>query len=222
MRKQPLVTGKHYHIYTKTIAGFKIFNQRDDFLRLRNILRFAQSVDALTPLSQLLSLKTKEADRRREGILSSEKQVEIIAYCIMPTHVHFFLKQLREEGISRFMNRTLLSYTRFFNLKHKRKGPLWESRFQSVPIENDTQAIHLTRYIHLNPATAGLVKSPDEWEFSSYHEYICEDEPEEGICKYKDLFDLKVGEYKKFVSDRAGYQRELARIKGLILETDFN
>ena len=222
MKREPLATGEHYHIYTKTIAGFKVFNHRDDFLRLRNILRFAQSADSLTPLSQLLTLKTKEADRRRSIVLGCEKQVQIIAYCVMPTHLHFFLKQLRLGGISRFMNRVLLSYTRFFNLKHKRKGPLWESRFQNVRVEEDSQALHLTRYIHLNPATAGLVERPDEWEFSSYHEYAGDNKGQERLCEYKHLFDLRPEAYKKFVCDRIGYQRELAQIKSLLLETDFN
>ena len=61
--------------------------------------------------------------------------VEIIAYCIMPTHFHLVVKQLKEDGISFFIQQILNSYSRYFNIKTKRKGPLWEGRFQNVIIE---------------------------------------------------------------------------------------
>ena len=70
------------------------------------------------------------------------------------------------------MRRLLNSYTRYFNEKIKRKGPLWEGRFKKVLVNSDEQLLHLTRYVHLNPVSAGIVEKPEDWPCSSYREYI--------------------------------------------------
>jgi putative transposase len=78
----------------------------------------------------------------------------------MPTHIHLVLRQLKDGGISKFMSNILNSYSRYFNIKHNRKGPLWEGRFRKVLVGSDEQLLHLTRYVHLNPVTACLVDKP--------------------------------------------------------------
>lgn len=144
------------------------------------------------------------------------KIVQIIAYCLMPTHIHLILKQLSPSGISIFMSNVLNSYTRYFNVKHKRKGPLWESKFQNVLVNKDEQLLHLTRYIHLNPTSASLANKPQGWEFSSYNEYL--GSTNYPICQFDDLLNIQSAEYKKFAQDRIAYQRELAIIKKQLID----
>ena len=91
-------------------------------------------------------------------------------------------------------------------------------RFKSVLVSKDEQLLHLTRYIHLNPTSAGLVKYPEKWSFSSYNEYINNTETQGKICKFDNLFSISPKEYKKFVSDRKLYQKEISRIKKLLIE----
>ncbi|MCM8805033.1 MAG: transposase, partial [Candidatus Omnitrophica bacterium] len=152
----------------------------------------------------------------KENLYKGEKIVKIIAYCLMPTHIHLIIFNETEKGVSIFMKNVLDSYTRYFNTKIKRKGPLWESRFKVVVIENDEQLLHLTRYIHLNPVTAYLVEKPEDWEFSSYKEYL--NLMDKNICEFQDIIEIKENEYKKFVEDRISYQRELAKIKKLTFD----
>ena len=135
----------------------------------------------------------------------------------MPTHLHLILKQITDGGISKYVSRVLNSYTRYFNLIHRRTGPLWSGRFKSVLVAENDQLLHLTRYIHLNPTSAGLVKKPDDWQFSSYKEYV-HDKSVKGICKFDNIIDLKSSQYKKFVADRQGYQKELSKIKQILIE----
>jgi putative transposase len=116
------------------------------------------------------------------------------------------------------MSTILNSYTRYFNTKHKRKGPLWESRFKSVLVETDEQLLHLTRYIHLNPVTAFLVDKPEEWKASSYNEYLLKVSGSDRTCNYDGILDIEPSSYRKFVEDRISYQRELAKIKELLIE----
>jgi putative transposase len=98
----------------------------------------------------------------------NEQLVEVVAYCIMQTHFHLILKQVTEDGIAKFMGRILNGYSRYFNSLHSRVGPLWTGRFKNVLIRNDEHLLHLTRYIHLNPVSAGLVTKPEDWDYSSY------------------------------------------------------
>ena len=165
------------------------------------------------------NLSDQELREKLKGLIEEkDKLVDIVAYSLMPTHIHFILKQLDDAGISRFMSNLLNSYTRYFNLTHGRKGPLWQGRFMSILVERDSQLLHLTRYVHLNPTTAGIVNRPEDWSYSSYREYLKTIPPEEQMCAYADLIDLSPQDYRKFVEDRISYQKELAVIKHLTLE----
>jgi len=226
MRKDLLVTGEIYHVFNKSIAEYKIFNNDPEFLRMINVICYYQREKPAIKFSDFI--RSPEAKQnhpkpmdhfppRRWERGNKEKLVEVIAYCIMPTHLHLTLKQLKENGVSTFMSNILNSYARYFNTKHERKGPLWEGRFKSVSVETDEQLLHLTRYIHLNPATACLVDKPEEWPVSSYREYLSRTDNSR-ICKYDDILDIKPKDYKEFVEDRISYQRELAKIKHLFLD----
>ena len=148
----------------------------------------------------------------------NERCVDIFAYCLMPTHIHLLVRQRKDEGISRFMANVLNSYTRYFNVKIHRKGPLRQGRFKSVRVQTEEQLYHLTRYIHLNPVTAGLVDSPEEWFSSSYAEYVQRGDGRSRVCHFEDLLHISVDEYIEFVKDQIAYQRELARVKHFLLE----
>lgn len=221
-RKEKIVSGNVYHIFNKSIADFKIFNKDIEFLRIKNIIKYYQIQNMPFKFSRFMESETVKKDGFDSNFISlsqsKEKLVQIIAYCIMPTHLHLILKQLKENGISIFMGNVLNSYTRYFNTKYKRKGPLWEGRFKNVPVETDEQLVHLTRYIHLNPVTAYLVNKPEEWLASSYKEYLSDVNSEDRVCEYDDILDVTPSFYRKFVEDRVSYQRELAKIKGLFLE----
>ncbi len=214
MRKDFLVNDQVYHICTKSIAGYKIFNNDEEYVRMIDLIRYYQIKNDLSLSAFMRSrlvgqfgfdnaLFTISKDR--------EKLVHIIAYCIMPTHIHLVLKQLKENGVSKYVADILNGYTRYFNTKHCRKGPLWEGRFKNVLVESDEQLLHLTRYQHLNPVTAGLVKEPEDWSFSSYDEYLGKDVI--SFCDFNSLMDIQPKQYQKFVSSRINDQKDLAIIK---------
>jgi putative transposase len=204
MRKNPLITSQAYHIFTRSIANFQIFNNENEFSRMLDVICYYQRAKPKIKFSKFIQLGQEFQLNRKECFSGKDKLVEIVAYCFMPTHLHLILKQLKENGISIFMNHVLNSYTRYFNTKHGRKGPLWEARFKSVLVESDEYLIHLTRYIHLNPATAMFVDKPENWKFSSYKEYLSVAHTDK-ICKYDELLDVIPCSYKSFVEDRISY-----------------
>ncbi|MDP2922405.1 MAG: transposase [Candidatus Omnitrophota bacterium] len=217
MRKDLLVVGEVYHIFTRSIADFKIFNNDDEFSRMLGVIKYYQCEKPAVKFSRFITLEENMQNNIRKDLSSEkEKLVTIIAYCLMPTHLHLILKQLKQNGISIFMSNILNSYTRYFNTKHKRKGPLWEARFKSVLVEKDEYLSHLTRYIHLNPVTASLIDKPEDWFASSYREYI--EKNAEKICQYDDVLQANPISYKQFVDNRISYQRELAKIKQYLFD----
>lgn len=211
-----------YHVFNKSIAGYKIFNMRSDYLRMRDLCRYYQRCSPPVKFSRYKKYLSLHRLQQREvfppHFSSGENIVRIVAYCFMPTHIHFILQPMIENGISIFVAKILNSYTRYFNLKHKRKGPLWEGRTKKILVKTQEQLVHLTRYIHLNPVTGYLVERPQDWEFSSYLEYLNLIPNEECICTFGDLLEINPQTYREFVEDRISYQRELAKIKALLIE----
>jgi len=216
-RQIPLVNAEIYHIFSRSIAEYKIFNSQHDYSRMLQMLQYYQ-MDPDSSFSYFITLDSVSKNGFKiyldEVTQDKEKLVQIIAFCLMPTHLHLVLKQLQDDGISKYFGNILNSYTRYFNSRHKRKGPLWEAKFKNILVSQNEQLLHLTRYIHLNPVTAHFVNKPEDWEYSSYREYIGEG----GACDYSDILDITPQTYKKFVNDRISYQRELAKIKAIILD----
>lgn len=217
VKMMKLITGQTYHVLNKSIARFKIYNNRSEFYRMLERAIFYQKKTS-ERFANFEKRKNYKNELQEFANYDKSKIVEIIAYCFMPTHFHFILKQLKDNGISRYLNNTLNSYTHYFNNKYKRKGPLWQGRTKKILVESDEQLLHLTRYIHLNPTTSYLVDKPEDWTYSSYNEYINNSDVSIKICKYDDVLDINANEYKEFVEDIINYQRELGKIKRKLLE----
>ncbi len=220
MRKYPLVTNEFYHIVNRSIAKFKVFNNDNDYQRMINLIYYYQNGKTAISYSRYIQLP----DNLQKTILKNLRKnkqdqiVRIVAYCLMPTHIHLLLQQKQDNGIQWYMSNILNGYSRFFNIAHKRKGPLWESRFKNILVDNDSQLLHLTRYIHLNPSSANITKKPEDWKWSSYDEYLTRKDSVNSISNHYDIINLKPGEYRHFVEDRIHYQKQLSEIKYLTLE----
>lgn len=100
----------------------------------------------------------------------SSKTASVLAYCLMPNHYHLLVRLLSSD-FSETMQQFGTSFTKAINKRFDRAGPLFQSRFKAIHVEREEYLVHLSHYIHLNPVVAGLVKSPADWEFSSYREY---------------------------------------------------
>jgi len=215
-RKQALETGEFYHIYTRSIAKYEIFQNESDYHRLKKLLSLCRLKEFKYKYSFFNRLIPSTQDRILKTISGELKLVQIISYCIMPTHLHLILKQNEKDGISKYMSRVLNCYSRYFNSKYSRTGPLWSGRFKNNLVNTTEQLLHLTRYVHLNPCSANIVNKPEDWGHSSYCEYV-EAEPDR-ICDYSGLFEIDPENYREFVCDRISFQRELSKIKKILIE----
>ncbi|MFA5143652.1 MAG: transposase [Candidatus Omnitrophota bacterium] len=211
IREIPLFMDGLYHVYNKSIADFKIFNNENDYRLILDLIRFYLHDKSPCTFREFRKI-CADAKAKDEFLASnpSPQCTNLVCYCIMPTHIHLVLKEVRQDGISNYMRHILNSYSRYFNIKYERKGPLWENRFGNVLIKNDEQLLHLTRYLHLNPVTAYLVENPEDWKYSSFKEYIGSIDSHEKICNFGEYLTLDSTSYEKFVKENIEYQRQTA------------
>lgn len=219
-RKVPLVTNEVYHSLNRAVASQCIFNRQADYLRFIGITNYYRFAKPQLSYSHYLELPTELREQYLKVHMQKPVNVEILAFCIMPNHFHFLLKQKIENGISDFMRNLQNSYATYFNKKNNRSGGVFQSMFKAVRVETNSQLVHVSRYIHLNPTSAHLLRIADlaEYEWSSLKNYIQGrkfDFVSTGLVL--SLFKSKM-DYFKFVLDQADYQRRLQDIKHLMLE----
>lgn len=94
----------------------------------------------------------------------------LLAYCLMPNHFHLVL-EVEQGDLPKGMHGLQMSYAKAVNQELGRVGPLFQGTYHARAVDTDEQLLHLTRYLHLNPVRAGLVKQPDQWPYSSYRAY---------------------------------------------------
>ena len=98
--------------------------------------------------------------------------ISIIAYCLMPNHYHFLVRQDGEIPAGELPKRVFGGYSRAVNRRYGWSGTLFEGRFQARHVKSDDYLRHLCRYIHANPVKDGMVEHPEEWIYSNYPEWI--------------------------------------------------
>jgi putative transposase len=144
MRKQPLVADHFYHIYNRGVNRSPIFFQTENwYFFLR---------------------------RMRQYFIST--RADLLAYSLMPNHFHLLIQVKCSDFGREVMQPLLVSYTKAINKRMNRAGPLFQGPFQARCLKEDGDLLNLSGYIHLNPVTAGLVATPEQWEFSSYKDYL--------------------------------------------------
>lgn len=197
MREVAFADNEHYHIFNRGVDKRTIFEDEDDHYRFLHGLYEFNDKNLTAPFIQRIgkrlptaTYKTLREKISKEKNVKREKLVDILSFCLMPNHYHLILKQLQENGISKFMHKLGTGYTNFFNLKNERKGSLFQGPFKAVYVKDDTQMMHLSRYIQvLNPGELaepkireGIIRSADglqdflkNYKWSSYSDYIGED-----------------------------------------------
>jgi putative transposase len=128
-----------YHVNGKAVDGVRLF--RDEVDRLR-----------------FLELLIEQAHRSDWCILG---------YCLMTTHYHLILR-LRDLTLSSGFQRMNSLYARRYNMRHERRGALWQRRFFDSIVETDEHLYETIRYVALNPIRANMCATPEDWPWSNY------------------------------------------------------
>ena len=219
-RKLVFRDGEIYHVFNRGVDRRSVFTNTKEFERAKNLARFYRHKNTPVRFSQVIQQPQDIRDQILNDLYKSERLVDILAFCIMPNHFHFLLKQNSKKGIPIFMANFTNAYTKYFNTKHKRFGPLLEGIFKAVFIESDEQLLHVSRYIHLNPATSSIIEESQlsSYGWSSYPEYLFLSQDD--IAQKKLILDMfkSTKKYQEFVVNQIDYGKQLEAIKHLILE----
>lgn len=141
--KRPHYPNAVYHVMGRGNGGQPIFRNDDD---------------------RLVFLGLLEDVTRKTGC-------RVLFLCLMGNHFHLVL-QVGNVPLSAVMQRFLCRYSRHFNIVHKRRGHVFQSRFKAKLCSKNAYLITLIRYIVNNPVKAGLVRHPLDWPWSSHRQYL--------------------------------------------------
>lgn len=132
-----------YHIMLRGVNGQQIFEDQEDCDKFLQVLKDCKAIS----------------------------RFKLFAYCLMGNHIHILLQEV-EEPIELLMKRIATRFVYWYNIKYQRAGHLFQDRFKSEPVENDSYFLTVLRYIHQNPVRAGICKNVSTYENSSYNEYF--------------------------------------------------
>lgn len=241
-RKIELVTEEYYHICNRGTDKREVFSCDEDYLRFLNNCRKFNAM-AQTPATAQTPgvLRTPGV----EGVeVEPDKLVEIIAYCLNHNHYHLILKQLTQGGISEFMHRITMGYSKYYNVKNNRSGVLFQGPFKSAHIDTNEYFLYVSAYVNMNhfihgyetfstpgvrqaktlptPGVEGVdgvedaVENP--WKFSSLPDYL--GRRRGTLCDKNPILDQfeDVEDYKKFVIDNGLYLKNKKEMEKYILE----
>lgn len=142
-------------------------------------------------------------DEDREKFIDILKKTKLISqfqlygYCLMDNYVHLLLKESLED-LSKIMKRIGIAYVYWYNKKYERSGPLFQDRFKSQNIEQDSYFLGVLRYIHQHPLKTQIVAEMSAYAWTSYHAYSEKDTENIGLID------------SDFVLGMFGVEREVA------------
>lgn len=198
MRKVPFVKDEYYHIYNRGVDKRRVFMNEEDFKRF---IRSIKEFNSREPIGSIY-LNSIEKHKLKRSTSQSLKLVEIVAYCLIPNHYHFILKENDEGGVSEFMKRLGGGYTKYFNKKYKRSGALFQGKFKSTHIRTDGKLWEFSAYINLNHKIHSrkypLRRPTSQW--SSWGEYVGKVSKKNSICEKSIILShfRSKRDYKKF------------------------
>ena len=149
--------GGYYHIYNKGVEGRDIFMEERDRWRFLQALALFRSEENHEKTLWNLERKEEGANMRSLEELLSDKNdellVKVMADCLMNNHYHLILKEVAEDGISKFMQKFATGYTMYFNRKYDRSGGLFKGGYKFKKVDSDLYLQYLLVYINVvNPA----------------------------------------------------------------------
>ncbi|MEK7064240.1 MAG: transposase [Patescibacteria group bacterium] len=166
--------GGYYHLYNRGTHKQTIFRDNDDYFTFTEILSYYLRFPHGKPHSRF------SPKNEPDGSSSSESTpCHLLCYCLMPNHFHLLLKQIlfpaQIDSPTNLMRRLSITYSMYFNDKYQHSGNLFQGKFKNVPVDSESQLLHLTKYIHRNPLALLAGSEPatlESYIYSSYSDYL--------------------------------------------------
>lgn len=197
--------GSYFHIYNRGANKQDIFHDPKDYQVFTKILAYYLLHPMGTPQSILDRVrnpnKVPYLVKTTEGL-----SYTLLAYCLMPNHFHFMLRQDSSAiTISNLMKRLSITYAMYFNDRYHHSGAIFQGKYKNILLENEYQWIYLSKYIHRNPVhlQGSVPCNLADYPYSSYPNYLGS-RAERWVNTSQILGDRNkdpVEQYRKFVED---------------------
>lgn len=156
MRKFTPVKKELYHVFNRGTEKRNIFISQKDYQRfIVNLIMFNTQK---FPLANISRYNLESAYQKTP----SDPLVKIHAFSLLPNHFHLIIEQMENNGLSRFLHRIEMGYSRYFNKLYSRTGNLFQGAYRISHVNNDSYRLYLPLYIHLNPLD--LLNSEKSWK----------------------------------------------------------
>ena len=192
----------HYHIYNRGIDKRIIFLDEQDYRVFLHLLKVLLSPPSLSDKHPLTEITGFNPVRLRPILDTLYKEVDLLAYCLMPNHFHLLIKQQPIKAMEQFMRRLTISYGMYFNKKYKRVGHVFQDKFKAVNTKSNEQLMWSSSYIHMDPVKDKLVKHPSEYLWSSYNDFASN---RNLLIVTKDLLTETFGDQKSFIKETLNF-----------------
>src|SRR5665213_2722769 len=124
-RKIPFIEDEYYHLYTRGIDKKIVFETKNDYDRFMALLLLCNSADSVKFANVIRKYRGEPSLKMFEMEKSTKRLVDIVAYALMPNHLHLLVHENQAGGISKFMLKLMTAYSMFFNTKYQRSGALF-------------------------------------------------------------------------------------------------
>jgi len=178
MRKVEFANREIYHVYNRGVEKRDIFVDESDYYRF--IYGLYEFNDEQAASNTRYRSKSINKPNNYPIIMMNKASrlplVDILVFTLMPNHYHLMLRQVNENGITRFMRKLGTGYTMYFNKKYDRSGVLFQGKFKAEHLHKKSHFLHLPHYIHTNPLqlnTRGRtsIEYLMEYRWSSFRDY---------------------------------------------------
>jgi putative transposase len=170
------VSGTYYHVYNRGAHKAKIFKETENYRYLIRLLR--------------------------RDVLRYD--VALGAFCLMPNHYHLIVAQYKQGSVGDFLKVVFRSFSLGMNKRYGHAGTWFESQAKVKELNTEWYLLNALLYVHANPVAAGLVKRPEEWEFSDYAEWAGLRGVSGSANPLREHFYTDAEEYKKYMEENLG------------------
>lgn len=216
IRKVQFAPGEHYHLCDRGVGKQQIFYEKRDYIRFLLLLLHLQAPIAIRNAGRAVTYFEKHKTFHPKGVVEiiQRRDVVLETFVAMPNHFHLSLEEKKEGGISRYMQRVLNAYAKYFNTKNKRVGHVFEGPFRAVHVETNEQLLYLSAYIHRNPRELTGWKGKElKYPWSSYQDLVSKNRWGELLKPQIILAQFSNSEsYRKFVEESGAKESIVKKI----------
>jgi len=206
-RKVPFEEECQYHLFTRGVEKRIVFTSEADYRRFMLLLLLCNSEKSVRIADLITSSQGEPLRKALEITKNRVPLVHILAYSLMPNHIHLLVHEMRKGGISKFMLKLMTAYSMYFNTKYTRSGPLFTRPFRSRHVGSDEYFRWVFAYVLLNPLElhqydwketgirnrGAAARYMQTYPYSSFQDYFVGTRPESPIIE-KNMLPIELND----------------------------